>query len=75
MPIYKGRKRGGLSKLCVGEDDFQFNVSEKEGYTNVSDDKTILITLGEPRFIDQRCQISLKLRLCEEHCTMSTFVT
>ena len=72
MPIYKGRKRGGSWKLRVGEDDFRalwFYASEKEGYTSVSEGRTILISLGELRFIDQRCQLGLKSTLCGERCT------
>ena len=52
--------RIGSVANCVGEDDFGalwFNASEKEGYTSVSEGRTILISLGEPCFINQRCQI------------------
>ena len=56
----------------MGEDDFRalwFNASGKEGYTSVSEGRTILISLGEPRFINQICQIGLKWTLCGERCT------
>ena len=69
--IYRGRKRGGSWKLRVGEDDFWaiwLNASEKEGYTSISEGRTILIRLGEPCFIDQRCQIGLKSMLCGDRC-------
>ena len=56
----------------MGEDDFRalwLNASEKEGYTSIGEGRTILISLGEPHFIDQRCQIGLKSTLCGERCT------
>ena len=45
-------------------------VRRKAIYTSVSEGRTILISLGELRFIDQRCQLGLKLMLCRERCTM-----
>ena len=57
----------------MGKDDFRalwFNASEKEGYTSISEGRTILISLGKLRFIDQRCQLGLKSTLCGECCTM-----
>ena len=56
----------------MGEDDFRalwFNASEKESYTSISEGRTILISLREPRIIDQRCQIGLKSTPCGERCT------
>ena len=50
----------------MDEDDFQalwLNASEKEGYASVSEGRMILISLGELRFIDQRCQLGLKSTL------------
>ena len=67
--------------MRVGEDDFRalwFNASEKEGYTSVSEGRTILISLGEPRFIDQRCHNRFEIDVLQgtlQTPVLSTIVT
>ena len=58
----------------MGEDDFRFNMSEKEGYTSVNKDRMILISLGEPRFKDAKI-VNNDLRGALHNAILSMFVT